>query len=110
VPESSQARIRSIVRLRVIAFLEGVSYLLLLGLAMPLKYLAGMPLAVRVTGLAHGLLFMAFIGAVAHVAMTMNWGRRRILGALVASIVPFGTFALDRRLSEDQRRLGQDDG
>jgi integral membrane protein len=72
---------------------------------MPLKYLAGMPFAVRVTGLAHGLLFVVFIAAATHVAMTERWDARRILGALVASLIPFGTFVLDRRLREDRRRL-----
>jgi integral membrane protein len=105
VPETLETRLRLITRLRIVAGLEGVSYLVLLGVAMPLKYLAGMPIAVRVVGLAHGLLFMAFIAAVAHVAMTERWDVRRILGALVASIVPFGTFVLDRSLREDRLRL-----
>jgi integral membrane protein len=99
---------RAIGRLRVIAFLEGVSYLLLLGIAMPLKYLAGMPTAVRVTGLAHGLLFIAFVAAVIHVAAMLRWDRSRIIGALVASVVPFGTFVLDRRLRDDQSRVAGD--
>ena len=97
---------RGIGRLRVIAFLEGISYLALLGVAMPLKYLAGMAIAVRVTGLVHGLLFIAFVAAVVHVAALMRWDRGRIVGAMVASIVPFGTFVLDRRLRDDQNRLG----
>jgi integral membrane protein len=105
VPETLQTHLRLIARLRIIAALEGVSYLVLLGVAMPLKYAAGMPLAVRVTGLAHGLLFMAFLAAATHVAMTELWDARRILGALVASLIPFGTFVLDRRLRADRLRL-----
>jgi len=96
---------RAIGRLRTIALLEGVSYLLLLGVAMPLKYMAGMPQAVRVVGLAHGLLFMAFIAAVVHVAMMARWSGGRVTYALVASIIPFGTFALDKELREEQRSL-----
>ena len=96
---------RALARLRAIAFLEGLSYLLLLGVAMPLKYLAGMPMAVRVTGLAHGLLFIAFLIALAQVAMMLRWRGNRIIGALAAALIPFGTFVLDRRLRDDQESL-----
>ncbi|MEC9073494.1 MAG: DUF3817 domain-containing protein, partial [Myxococcota bacterium] len=50
----------SIGRLRLIGWIEGTSYLLLVGVAMPLKYLAGQPMAVKITGWIHGLLFMLF--------------------------------------------------
>lgn len=97
---------RALGRFRLIALLEGVSYLLLLFVAMPLKYIAGVPEAVRMVGLAHGLLFMAFMAALLHVAMMAGWPARRVVYALVASVVPFGTFALDRRLREEQLALG----
>jgi len=96
---------RAIARLRTIGLLEGVSYLVLLGVAMPLKYMAGMPMAVRVTGLAHGVLFMAFVALVIQVATMAQWPWRRVAYALVASIVPFGTFVLDRRLRDEQDAL-----
>ena len=51
-------------RLRIIAFLEGVSFLLLTGIAMPLKYMAGMPMAVKIAGMAHGVFFILFICSV----------------------------------------------
>jgi integral membrane protein len=105
VPEPPHLIRRAIVRLRVIAFLEGVSYLLLLGIAMPLKYLAGLPQAVSVTGLVHGLLFMAFLAALAQVALILGWSRRRVVEGLAASVIPFGTFVLDRRLQDEQRRV-----
>jgi integral membrane protein len=54
-------------RLRFVGFVEGVSYLVLLFIAMPLKYWAGMPLAVRVVGMLHGVLFILFFAAVAEV-------------------------------------------
>ena len=82
--------------LRAVGFAEGVSYLLLLGLAMPLKYLAGMPEAVTVVGWAHGVLFVAFVAAVAVAARAKRWGMGPIAKALAASLVPFGTFVLDR--------------
>jgi integral membrane protein len=96
---------RAISRLRVVAFLEGVSYLILLGIAVPLKYLAGMPQVVSAVGLAHGLLFLAFIAAVVHAAMLSRWRAGRVVYALAASVVPFGTFVLDRRLRDEQQAL-----
>ena len=86
-------------RLRQIGKIEGVSFLLLLGIAMPLKYLAGWPLAVRVIGSAHGAMFIAFLWA-----LWGAWRRAGLpirLGALVfvASLMPFGPFLIDERLA-----------
>jgi integral membrane protein len=86
-------------RLLWIARLEGVSFLLLLGVAMPLKYLAGLPLAVRISGAVHGLLFLAFVAALARVAAQEGWARRRVATWFVASLVPFALFFLERDLS-----------
>ncbi|HEV7349981.1 DUF3817 domain-containing protein [Telluribacter sp.] len=85
----------SLGRLRVVGFLEGVSYLVLLGIAMPLKYMAGMPEAVRVTGMAHGILFVMYVLLVAQVAYELGWSWKKITLALVASLLPFGTFYAD---------------
>ena len=85
-------------RLRLVGILEGASFLLLLGVAMPLKYLAGQPEMVRVVGSAHGLLFVLFVAAVADVSVRMRWPLRRIAAALVASVVPFGPFVFDAHL------------
>jgi integral membrane protein len=90
-------------RLRVIAFIEGISFLLLLGVAMPLKYFAGMPAAVKTAGWIHGVLFMLYLFAVAEVTVRRRWKFTLALGALAASLVPFGTFALDARLRREER-------
>ncbi|HEU4538217.1 MAG TPA: DUF3817 domain-containing protein, partial [Polyangiaceae bacterium] len=66
-------------RLRRLAFAEGASLLVLLGVAMPLKYAAGLPAAVRVTGLAHGLLFVFYV-----VAVLEAFGTRRLSGRTAA--------------------------
>jgi integral membrane protein len=88
-------------RLRAIAFVEGLSYLVLLGVAMPLKYLAGMPLAVRVVGSLHGLLFVLLMLAIAEGWLrrgkSLAWAVR--LGVL--SLIPLGTFFADRALAAD---------
>jgi integral membrane protein len=88
-------------RLRVVALLEGASFLVLLFIAMPLKYLAGLPLAVRIVGSVHGLLFVIFVAALIHVSITREWPFRRSLIAFVSSIVPFGTFVFDRSLRQE---------
>lgn len=93
----------SLARLRTIGLLEGTSFLLLLGIAMPLKYLAGMPEMVRVVGWAHGILFMLYWAAVAHVALERRWPLVRVGAALAASVLPFGPFVLDAYL----RRIGE---
>jgi integral membrane protein len=88
-------------RLRAIGLLEGVSFLLLLGVAMPLKYMAGMPMAVSVVGMAHGVLFVLYVAAVAHVMFARRWPIDRALTAVMAAVVPFGPFLLDGRLRRE---------
>ena len=88
-------------QLRVVAFLEGLSFVLLLFVAMPLKYYAGLPLAVRVVGSVHGLLFLAFCWALVRAAIAREWPLRRSLVAFVASLLPFGTFVFDRSLKRE---------
>jgi len=85
-------------RLRAIGLLEGLSFVVLLGVAMPLKYLAGMPEMVRVVGMAHGVLFLLFVAAALQVALERRWPLGRLVLALAASVVPFGPFVLDARL------------
>ncbi len=90
-------------RLRVIAFVEGISFLLLLGVAMPLKYFAGMPETVKTAGWIHGVLFMLYLFAVAEVTVRRHCSFALAVGALVASLIPFGTFALDARLRREEQ-------
>ena len=90
-------------RLRAIAFIEGVSYLVLLCVAMPLKYFAGLPSAVKTVGWIHGVLFVLYLLAVAEVTIRHRWPFARVLGALAASLIPFGTFVLDKRLRREQQ-------
>lgn len=84
-------------QLRFFGILEGISYLLLLGIAMPLKYLAGMPLAVRYVGWAHGLLFMLYLGLAAIVILKYKWPILRFGGAFLAALLPFGPFVWDNK-------------
>jgi integral membrane protein len=88
-------------RFRWVAFLEGLSFVLLLFFAMPLKYWAGLPLAVRIVGGVHGLLFVAFVWTLFEVAIERGWPARRWGAALLSSLLPFGTFVFDRSLKRE---------
>ncbi|GIL23657.1 MAG: membrane protein [Bacteroidota bacterium] len=90
---------------RRIALAEGISFLLLLLIAMPLKYYFGMPLAVKVVGWAHGMLFIAYILLVFSVVDTMKWNWFNTLVALAVSVLPAGTFWLDRSLKKRELEL-----
>jgi integral membrane protein len=85
-------------RFRLVSVLEGISYVVLLGIAMPLKYAAGVPQAVRIVGMAHGVLFVAFCFALFAVATNRDWPWRKSATAMVAALVPLGAFWLERRL------------
>jgi integral membrane protein len=85
-------------RLRLIGLLEGSSFLALLLIAMPLKYLAGQPLAVRAVGMAHGVLFLLYLLALVPVALDRRWGWKTCALAMLASVLPAGPFIFDTRV------------
>ena len=82
----------------VVALIEGISFLLLLGVAMPLKYLAGIAIATRVVGLLHGLAFLAYGVVVIDALSTRKWPSRSVWLGLLAAFVPAGTFVFVRHL------------
>ena len=81
-----------------VAFWEGISYLLLLFIAVPLKRLAGIPEAVRVVGMAHGVLFIAFVALLIPLVQQKKITLNMALFAFVMSLIPFGTFFLEKKL------------
>lgn len=83
---------------RIIAFLEGSSYLFLLLIAMPLKYLADQPDAVKYTGWAHGIFFILYMVLLGELAYSGRWSFKRIAIVFIAAWVPAGTFVLDAKL------------
>jgi integral membrane protein len=91
---------------RWIAIAEGVSFLLLLFIAMPLKYWAGMPIWVRIVGSAHGGLFLLYIWAALRAARHDKWSMKQLAVALIASLLPFGPFVIDHKLKHEEH--GQD--
>lgn len=84
-----------------IALLEGISYVLLLGIAMPLKYLFDFPLAVKVLGWAHGVLFMLYGMWLLLCWKRYAWSFGRVFGYFIASLLPVVPFVVERRLKKE---------
>lgn len=86
---------------RIIAIAEGISFIVLLGIAMPLKYLYAKPMAVRVVGMMHGLLFISFVILAWETMNALNKKIGWFAKAFLASVIPFGTFVLDKQLKKE---------
>jgi len=90
----------SIRTLRILGNIEGVSYILLLGVAMPMKYFFEMPMAVTIVGMAHGVLFIAYCLLLAVQMRVNKWNLLFGIYLFVATLIPFCTFVTDRKLSK----------
>lgn len=88
-------------RFRLSAIVEGISYLILLCIAMPLKYAAGYKPAVLYFGWIHGILFITFIILLLLVWIKYKWSIGKVMFAFLMSLVPFGTFMLDKKLKKE---------
>ena len=84
-------------RLRIIAFIEGVSFLIILFITMPLKYGMDINGPNKVVGMLHGVLFVLYVLALIQAKFTYNWNSKTTLWSLLASIIPFGTFWADKK-------------
>ncbi|RED49473.1 DUF3817 domain-containing protein [Seonamhaeicola aphaedonensis] len=82
---------------KVIAFLEGISYILLLFIATPMKHFADEPQYVKLLGMPHGILFMIYVVLAFVLKPDFNWNKKAFRGVLLASIIPFGTFFIERK-------------
>lgn len=100
--QNTTKAISIIKRFRLIGLLEGISFLVLLGIGMPLKYMAGIPEVVKVVGWAHGVLFVLFILGVLQVKNILRWSLLQVGTAFLASVVPFGTFILDKQVKKQE--------
>jgi integral membrane protein len=97
--DSSPARAKNpIPLLRWVAIAEAISFLVLLGIAMPLKYVWGKPEAVLLAGSVHGALFLLFCWSLWRVVQDTDWPRARVVTVFVSSLLPFGPFVIDRRV------------
>lgn len=96
---------------RKIAFAEGVSFMILLLLAMPLKYFANLPVAVTVVGGLHGLLFVVFMALALAVIIQYKKSIWWLLTSFIASIIPLGTFWMDHnRWKKEEAALSRQTG
>lgn len=82
---------------RLISILEGISFLILLGIAMPLKYFLNMPDMVRHVGMAHGILFIGYILGCLLLIKPMGWNRKQTLEIMGCSLLPLGPFYMEKK-------------
>ena len=80
---------------RIISYLEGISYILLLFIAVPIKYYANDPSLVKLLGMPHGLLFVAYVILSIVNSKKHDWSFVKTVFVLISSIIPFGTFYVD---------------
>ena len=87
---------------RIISFLEGVSYLLLLFVAVPIKYFQGDASYVKILGMPHGVLFMSYVVLAIVIKKQMQWNLKNLGIVVLASIIPFGTFYVDKKYLQNK--------
>ena len=98
-------------RFCAVAFWEGVSYVVLLGIAMPMKYFGNTPEPVTWVGWLHGLLFIAYLLFLYDVARACSWSLKRVALYFLASLLPIAPFVVERRLRREYGlRVRGDDG
>ncbi len=97
-------------RVRVCGTIEGVSFLLLMGVAMPLKYFADMPTAVKWPGWIHGILFIVYCLTILMALVNGRLSFGKSVLAFVAALLPFGPLLIDRILAKDEAREVSDRG
>ncbi|RMA64436.1 DUF3817 domain-containing protein [Ulvibacter antarcticus] len=87
---------KTIKTFKIISTLEAISFLVLLGIAMPLKYIWELPKMVSVVGMAHGVLFLLYIAGAVYVSQKLNWNIKKLIIAVLCSVIPFGPFYVER--------------
>ena len=93
--------------LRVVGLLEVLSFLLLLFIAMPMKYMFDNPILVKYVGMGHGVLFILFLIVLFIVCEKQKWSIQMFILGLIASILPFGTFVFDRKLKAVEQPIAE---
>lgn len=89
--------------LRKAGIAEGISFLVLMGIAMPLKYIFNEPMAVSVVGWIHGVLFITFISLAWEFKIDRNKNMKWFATAFAAALIPAGTFFFDKKLKEEEK-------
>jgi len=95
-------------RLRLVSYLEGISLIILVGIAVPIKYWVGDPTLVRALGPVHGILFLLFIVLTLSVGVERQWSfRNTTWKVLVACLIPFGTFYIDKHILRKEAKINK---
>ncbi|MEZ4750502.1 MAG: DUF3817 domain-containing protein [Bdellovibrionota bacterium] len=84
---------------RFISYAEGASFLILLLIAMPIKYVGGNPLPVKYFGWIHGILFVVYVAAAAIASDAESWSGKKLFLAMIAAVLPFGPFVFDKKMN-----------
>jgi integral membrane protein len=82
---------------RIVSLLEGISFILLLFIATPLKYYAQNDVFVKMLGMPHGILFLVYITFALLLKFELKWNSKTFLLVILASVIPFGTFYIDQK-------------
>lgn len=85
-------------KFRVISYIEGLSYLILLFIAMPIKYIGENPIPVKIAGMTHGILFILFMIFLFETMRKHSWEKAYGIRLFIYSIIPFGSFAIEKSL------------
>lgn len=93
--------------LRATGLIEAVSFLILVGVAMPLKYIWHEPLAVKIVGWIHGILFMIFCLALLRTLIVARWPFGRAILIFIAALLPFGPFVVDRKMRQYEKEFSR---
>jgi integral membrane protein len=107
IPLERSTVVNSVHKLRLTGIVEGISYLLLLFVAMPLKYGFDMPLAVRLVGSLHGLLFLWFCAALLRTVLERRWRPATWMPVFFAALVPLGFLLIERKLQSEIRNAAR---
>ena len=87
---------KSVRTFKIISVLEAISFLVLLCIAMPLKYIWDLPQMVQTVGMAHGVLFLLYITSAVYISQRLNWSTKKLVIAVLCSVLPFGPFYIER--------------
>jgi integral membrane protein len=90
-------------RFRLVAFLEGCSFLLF-AITMPIKYLLKYPTPNYIIGMIHGVLFILYVLLLIQVSVLQKWSLKKMVLAMIAALIPFGTFYASKKLYPSQNR------
>ncbi|RXJ88883.1 hypothetical protein CRV01_09690 [Arcobacter sp. CECT 8983] len=85
-------------RFRVISAIEGISYLILIFIAMPIKYIGGDPIPVKIVGMTHGVLFIIFMISLFEAKIKQEWDTGFVFQLFVLSLIPFGAILIEKRV------------